>query len=196
MVIGLTGGIGSGKTTVLNMFKKYNIPVYVTDIEAKKIMNTSKEVKTKIVELLGEESYVKGVLNRKYIASKVFKNKKVLKDLNNIVHPAVHKDFKSFVNFYKNADYIIYESAILFENENEHLCDKIIVVTADDEERIKRVMRRDHIKKEEVLTRMSHQWSQEKKVAKADFIIENNNSNNLEKKVKQIHNKIMQMYFL
>ncbi len=190
MVVGLTGGIGSGKTTVLNLFKELGVPVFIADVEAKKLMNGSTEIKKRIVALLGQEAYVDGILNRPYIASKVFKDRLLLSKLNAIVHPQVHKALNSFAETHTHHNYVLYESAILFENKNEHLCDKVIVVTAPLEVRIQRVVKRDQVKESEVLLRMEHQWSQEKKVEKADFIIENDDDAGLQKKVIAIHKKI------
>lgn len=190
MVIGLTGGIGSGKTTVLNYFKKLGVSVYIADIEAKKIMTDSEEVKLKIIDLLGREAYADGGLDRKYIADKVFENKKLLKQLNAIVHPAVHHHFNEFVK--KNSEpYLVYENAILFENQSENRCNKVIVVAASLENRIERVIKRDKVEREAVLARMKNQWSQEEKIAKADYVIYNDEFVNLEQKIIEIHKELI-----
>lgn len=191
MVVGLTGCIGSGKTTVLKEFEKLLIPVYIADIEAKKIMRTNVSVKGAIKELLGEESYVGEDLDRGYIADKVFHNKELLNQLNKIVHPAVHKHFKEFVKK-QTAQYLVYENAILFENKNELFCDKVIVVTASEKNRIDRVMKRDGVSKEDVLARMKNQWSQEDKIAKADFILENMDALRIKEQVLKIHKQLIQ----
>lgn len=191
MVVGLTGCIGSGKTTVLKEFEKLLIPVYIADIEAKKIMRTNVSVKGAIKELLGEESYVGEDLDRGYIADKVFHNKELLNQLNKIVHPAVHKHFKEFVKK-QTTRYLVYENAILFENKNELFCDKVIVVTATEKNRIDRVMKRDGVSKEDVLARMKNQWSQEDKIAKADFILENMDALRIKEQVLKIHKQLIQ----
>lgn len=186
MVVGLTGGIGSGKSTVARAFQELGVPCYIADLEAKKLMVESSQVRAAIIDLLGEEAYEDNNLNRAYIASKVFKDKELLAQLNAIVHPAVHKDLKDFVAR-QTSSYCLYESAILFENKNEHLCDKIIVVTANLEERIQRVMKRDGVGREAILERINNQWSQEKKIEKADFIIKNNVEEELKEQVLQLH---------
>lgn len=194
MVVGLTGGIGSGKSTVLTEFEKLGVPTYIADVEAKKIMNSSEEVKSQIKALLGEKAYLNDVLNRRYIAEKVFSDKKLLKQLNAIVHPAVRKHFQDFIKM-QTTPYLVYESAILFENNTDALCDKVVVVTADLEERISRVIKRDGVSRASVLERMNNQWSQEDKVKKADFIIQNNHIEQLESQVLKLH-KQLQTYSL
>lgn len=192
MIVGLTGGIGSGKSTVLKMFQSLGVPIYQADIEAKNIMVHSQEVKKNIINLLGEDSYQNNELNRTYIAQKVFNNKELLAALNAIVHPAVHKHFKNFVAK-QTAQYLVYENAILYENNSEHLCDKVIVVAADLEDRISRVMKRDKLDREAVLARMNNQWSQEDKIKKADFVIHNSNLEELVKEVAIVHNQLLKM---
>lgn len=191
MVVGLTGGIGSGKTTVLKEFEALGVPVYIADVEAKKLMNTSDEIKLKLRDLLGHQAYVNEELNRSFIADKVFTNKELLSKLNTIVHPVVHQHFKEFVKK-QTAVYLVYENAILFENKSEKLCDLVIVVAANLEDRIKRVMLRDGVDKESVTRRINNQWSQEDKIALADYVINNNDQSKLKEQVNQIHVKLMQ----
>lgn len=192
MVVGITGGIGSGKSTVVKEFIKLGIPCYIADVEAKKLMLNSKNLQTKIVALLGKKAYQNNTLNKSYIASLIFNNKELLQQLNAIVHPAVHQHFKEFANKNKTP-YCVYESAILFENKNEHLCDKIIVVTASLEERIARVMKRDGVERNLVLERINSQWSQEEKVKRADYTILNNNKSFLEQQVQQLHKEFLSL---
>ena len=149
IVVGLTGGIGSGKTTVAKMFEDLNIPVYNSDQEAKLLMVNSKQLKVKIKELLGKNAYDKKVLNRKYIADKVFTNPELLAELNAIVHPAVRKHFIDWV-VKQDSAYVIQETAIIFENSSQSKYDKIILVTAPEEVRIQRVMDRDKISIENI----------------------------------------------
>jgi len=137
--IGLTGGIGSGKTTVANIFAKLGVPVYNADIEAKNLMNTNLELKAAINKLFDGKAYVNGVLHRKYIASIVFANAKKLKELEQVVHPAVRKDFCQWVKKQK-ADYIIVENAILHKTGMDKLVDLVVTVTANDEKRFKRLL--------------------------------------------------------
>ena len=137
-VVGLTGGIGSGKTTVANYFRELGVPVYISDTEAKRLMNGSKKVREKIVALFGLKAYENGELNRKHISSKVFSDKEKLEALNRIVHPAVRADFQLWKQG-QQAPYVVYEAAILFEQGGNRSCDFTILVTADREKRIARL---------------------------------------------------------
>lgn len=163
MVIGLTGGIGSGKTTISKMFEEIGIPVYISDKEAQKIIETNARVKESIKSLFGELAYVDGKYNRKYIAEIVFKNKYKLQKLNDIVHPLVAKHFEEWKQL-QSSLYVIKEAAILFESGAYRNCDFIITVTAPEEERIRRVVERDGVTEEAVRERMKNQWSDEKKI--------------------------------
>ena len=172
MVVGLTGGIGSGKSTVAKMLEELGVPVYNSDIEAKNLMVTSKVLKRKIVALLGEQSYSKNELNREYIASLVFNDRALLQKLNEIVHPAVRKHF---IKWSKKQDhpYVVQETALLFENGSNYLYDKTILVTAPKDIRVARIVARDGSTKQQVLQRMQNQLGDEQKLALADFVIEN-----------------------
>lgn len=189
-VIGLTGGIGSGKTTVANFFKELGIPVYIADDEAKSLMNTSTEVKSKIIGLLGEKAYPDGILDRKYVAAQVFNSPEKLEKLNSIVHPAVATDFENWKNS-QNSPYVIYEAAILFEKGGHKKCDAVILVTAPYEERIKRLKNRDKSSEEDIEARMKHQWSDSKKRKLADFEIKNLNLQNSREQVRKLHEIIL-----
>jgi dephospho-CoA kinase len=171
-IVGLTGGIGSGKTTVANFFKELGVPIYIADVEAKNLMAKNAELQQKIKSLFGEDAYLNGELNRKYIAELVFKNPEKLRALNNLVHPAVAEDFKKWINT-QNAAFVIKESALLFETGDYKNCDVIILVKAPLDERISRVMKRDTASKEGVMDRISHQWPDEKKENLSNYIIEN-----------------------
>ena len=192
MVVGLTGGIGTGKSTALKMFASLGVPVYQADVEAKNIMVNSVKVKVDIINLLGEQSYQNKELNRSYIAQQVFNNKKLLQQLNAIVHPAVYKHFKDFV-IQQKSPYLVYENAILYENNSEQLCDKIIVVAADLEDRIARVIKRDAVSREDVLARMKNQWTQEDKIKKADYVIYNHNLKDLKIEVEALHQQLLKI---
>ena len=148
MIVGLTGGIGSGKTTVAKLFSNLGVPIYNSDIEAKKIMISNQSVIADIKELLGNEAYKGNLLNKGFISNKIFNNKKLLEELNKIVHPAVRLHFSEWVKSC-NSLYVIKEAAILFESGAYKECDAIITVTAPLEERINRVMYRDKISEEE-----------------------------------------------
>ena len=189
MVVGLTGGIGSGKTTVVSFFKKFsNVAIYIADVEAKKLMNSSSVIKNKLIKEFGEQAYKNNKLNRTFIADIVFKNKKKLKALNSIVHPEVENHFQEFVFNNNKKDYILYENAILFENKSNFFCDYIITVSAPIETRIKRVVLRDNSTKEEVLNRIRNQWPVEKKTLQSNYIIHNRSLKNTENQVNKIHN--------
>lgn len=189
-VIGLTGGIGSGKTTVAMLFKEYGIPVYIADDEAKRLMNTSSEIKRGLCELLGDRAYVNDSLDRKYVADIVFKNPEVLNKVNAIVHPEVSKHFKEWLKE-QSAQYCIKEAAILFESGSYKDCDLTILVKAPFEERIKRVMKRDHVTKKDIMLRMKHQWTDEIKEGLADIILDNTNIETTKLAVKEIHESLM-----
>lgn len=171
-IIGLTGGIGSGKTTVANEFASHGIPVYITDQEAKKIMQSYTILK-QIHDEFGDSVFDNGVLIRERLSEIVFNNSERLAKLNSIVHPAVKEHFKQWLSGYQNEPCVIYESAILFESGSYKECDFIINVIAPLEMRIERVIQRDKTTREKVLERMKNQWNDEEKSSKSDFIIEN-----------------------
>ncbi|MES2851817.1 MAG: dephospho-CoA kinase [Bacteroidota bacterium] len=171
-IIGLTGGIGSGKTTIANYFKSFGIPVYIADDEARKIMQ-SVEIISAIKNVFGDTVFENEKLNREELAKIVFNNPEKLEKLNNIVHPAVKKHFEQWLLQHTAAPYVIYEAAILFESGSYKNCDLIITVTAPIESRIQRVVERDKTTRELVLKRINAQWTDEQRISKSDFIIEN-----------------------
>lgn len=191
-IIGLTGGIGSGKTTVSNMFAALGVPVYNSDTRAKQLMVTSEELREEIAELLGEASYRDGELQRKYIADKVFKNPELLKALNALVHPAVKADFQQWAAK-QEFPYVIQEAAILFENGSYPAFDKMILVVAPEEIRITRIEARDKTSREAILDRMKYQWDDARKMALADYIIDNTNLEDTRKQVAQIHAELLEL---
>ncbi|MHA7058971.1 dephospho-CoA kinase [Aquimarina sp. M1] len=188
--VGLTGGIGSGKSTVAKMFAKFDIPVYIADDEAKKLMSEETTVKKQIVDLLGVKAYSNKGLNRTYIANKVFNNKELLEKLNQIVHPAVATHFNAWKKEQKST-YVIKEAAILFENGGYNHCDFTILVTAPEEVRIERVLKRDNSTRSQVVARLHNQWKDAKKIPMADFVIQNMNLEETWLQVKKIHNKLI-----
>lgn len=188
-IIGLTGGIGSGKTTVAKLFTELGVPVYNSDLKAKKLMQDSKKIRTAIIDLLGEKSYVLQKLNKKYIADKVFGDKELLQKLNAIVHPAVREDFISWIKN-KRTPYVIQEAAILFENNSYKVFDKVILVKAPKEARLERILARDNISREEILARMKNQWHDSKKIPLADYIIENTDLEETKLQVEKIHRQL------
>ncbi len=195
MIVGITGGIGSGKSTVVKFFSEFkNIAIYIADEEAKKLMNNSKEIKTKLIEIFSESVYKNNTLNRPFLANIVFKNKEKLTLLNSIVHPIVHKHFQDFIAKNKDKDYILYENAILFENGSNKLCSKIITVTAPKHIRIKRVVNRDKTTEENVKNRIKNQWCESKKLLQSHYIIENLDLKKTKTFVKKTHQRIITFY--
>ena len=173
-VIGLTGGIGSGKTTIANYFATMGIPVYIADDAAKKVMQ-SENIVQQIKTTFGDSIFEKEILNRSKLAEIVFNNADKLAQLNAIVHPAVKSDFELWLQENKKYDYVIYEAAILFESGRYKECDVIITVTAPEEIRIERVVKRDNTTREQVLSRMKMQWNDEKRISLSNFVINNSN---------------------
>ena len=186
-VIGLTGGIGSGKSTVAEFFKELNVPMYVSDIEAKKIMHKNPLVVASVKKLFGEEAYLDGHLNRQYIAGIVFQDKSKLSALNAIVHPAVHNDFQEFC-LRQKADYVVYESALLFENKSESQFDAVVLVVAPLELKIERIQKRDGATREEIEARIQNQLSDEIKMKKTDIILHNTDLEKMKAEVQKLHN--------
>ena len=189
-IVGLTGGIGSGKTTVARMFATLGIPVYNSDIEAKKLTQTSEKIRKELILLLGEEIFADGVLNRKLMANKIFNDNILLKKTNAIIHPKVAEHFRQWAAAQKTP-YVIKEAAILFESGSAALCDVVIMVTAPEKERIRRVMERDGVSEEDVRARMDNQWSDAKKIELSDFVIENYILSQTQKQVELIHYQLI-----
>ena len=191
MLVGLTGGIGSGKSTVLAHFKRFeNVAVYNADEEAKNLMNTSTVIKEKLLVLFGEKAYKNNHLNRDYIAGIVFSDTERLKQLNAIVHPEVHKHLKSFVQKNQHKAYVLYENAILFENKSDVFCDVIITVEVDMATRVERVVARDKTTPEAIRRRIQHQWLDAKKVLLSHYIVYNYDRNTLNDQIIKIHNNL------
>lgn len=171
-LIGLTGGIGSGKTTIARHFISWGVPVYFADDEAKKILYLPEAV-TEIRDAFGEKAFTDGVPDRQKIAGIVFSDTEKLDTLNRIIHPKVKQHFLDWAASHHDKPFVIKEAAILFESGSYKDCDAIILVTAPKEIRIKRVMQRDGMTREKVLERMGNQWEDERKLALSDYIIEN-----------------------
>lgn len=188
--VGLTGGIGSGKTTVAKIFELLEIPVYYSDIEAKKLLNEDKQIQEAIIRSFGQV-YLSKKINNKKLASIVFNDENKLQTLNNIVHPAVNNHFDKWVDEHSAYKYIIKEAAILFESGSHKNVDKIITVTAPFEIKIERVCKRDNISEKEVLARIDKQWSDEEKIKLSDFLIHNDNQNMIIPQIIEIHQKLI-----
>ena len=190
IIVGLTGGIGSGKTTVSNIFKDLGIPVYIADVEAKNLMNSSKVIKRKLIELFGSRAYENDQLNRTYIASKIFNDDTYLKRMNAIIHPKVANHFKHWLQK-QTSKYVIKEAAIIFEHNMQSQYDYIITVIANEENRIDRILKRDNTTKDKIVSIMKHQLSDEEKVKLSDFVIINDILEHTKEQVLNIHNSIL-----
>ena len=198
MIIGITGGIGSGKSLVAKeLYSFENTVYYHADEEAKKLVNTSSSIKNKIIKIFGKESYLDGKLNRKFISELVFKDSVLLGKLNGIIHPEVKIHFKNFIKSQKVHALILYENAILFETNSDLLCDIIISITAPKELRIKRVMLRDNVAKNQVQAIIKNQWSDGKRNLLSNYSIENIEKEETMLKIKYIYNILTknQLYF-
>lgn len=171
-IIGLTGGIGSGKTTIAKYFQSFGIPVYIADEEAKKIMQSA-EIIEALKKEFGNAVFDNDLLNREKLAKIVFNEPEKLEKLNFIVHPAVKKHFDQWILQQENAPFVIYEAAILFESGRHKDFDIIITVTAPKESRIERVIARDKSTRDLVLKRMNSQWTDKQRIEGSDFVIQN-----------------------
>lgn len=187
--IGLTGGIGSGKTYVAQFFEKKGIPVYYSDNRAKQLMIANDEIRLKISSIFGSEGYKNGQLNRSYLAQSIFSNHNLKEKLNNIVHPIVRKDFDNWCS-QQSSSILINEAAILFETGSYKSFDYTILVTAPLTLRIQRIIQRDNTTKKDVEKRIKNQWTDEKKQALASFVIRNDGITNIPKKVEEIIHEI------
>lgn len=192
--IGITGNIGGGKTTVSKIFEIFGIPVFYADDAAKKVMTTDAELIADLKKAFGEEAYFEdGSLNRKYIAGIVFNDEKKLAKLNSLVHPAVFRAFYTWAAQIQEVPYVVKEAALLFESDSYKMCDKSIMVAAPLELRIKRVMQRDGLSREEILSRNARQLSEEEKIKLADFVIRNDDTELVIPQVLVIHQQLISL---
>ncbi|WP_341214797.1 dephospho-CoA kinase [uncultured Wocania sp.] len=189
-IVGLTGGIGSGKTTVAKAFMALGIPVYIADEEAKKLMLKSKVIKRKLIQVFGDEAYVDGALNKPFIANVIFNDSSYLEQINAIIHPRVAKHFKRWM-LKQTTPYVIKEVAILFENGGHKNCDYVITVIAPIELRFERLLKRDQTTKQKIKAIMKNQWSDDDKIKLSDFVINNTTLENTKKQVAEIHKQIL-----
>ena len=189
-IVGLTGGIGSGKSTVLNQFENLGINTYCADEAAKKLINSDKHLIKSIKNLFGDNVYENNILDTVMLSKIVFEDPHKLKSLNSIIHPAVANDFESFIKT-KNGDYIVKEVAIIFETNTEDNYNKIILIRAPLEERIKRLILRDNLSREDVIKRVNNQIDDSTIIDNCDYIIENNNLKDLKEKVLKIHKDLI-----
>jgi len=190
-IVGLTGGIGSGKTTVAKEFSKLGVPIYIADDEAKKLMNSSKTIQRELVALFGEEAYKDQKLNRPYLAKLIFNNEALLQKMNAIVHPKVADHFKNWLKK-QDAPYIIKEVAILFENGSYKQCDYVITVTAAIETRKERLLKRDVTTVAKIEAIMNNQWPDQKKIERSQFVIYNDILEDTIVQVQKTHNSILE----
>ena len=189
LVVGLTGGIGSGKTTVAKYFNALDVPVYNADDEAKKIMMSSK-VRSQIIAVLGENAYTEKGLDRALLRAAIFGNDEIRLKINSIVHPAVAKHFQEWV-LKQSSPYVIKESALIFEIGIQDQYDLILLVVADKDERISRLLSRPGMTTSAILSIMDKQWSDKEKLAKSDFVIPNNDHSEAGRAVLKIHTEIL-----
>lgn len=191
--VGLTGGIGSGKTTVAQIFEVLSIPVYYADTAARALMNQEPELKKKIIASFGSDAYTNGELNRSYLGSVVFRDREKLNLLNSIVHPVTIRESENWMNSQKTP-YAIKEAALIFEAGLEKHLDYVIGVTAPESLRIQRVVERDHVPREKVLERMRNQMDEKEKISRCDFVIQNDVNTALLPQVLAIHTNLLKVW--
>lgn len=188
--VGITGGIGSGKTTVCKVFRVLGIPVFEADTTAKQLMNTDAELREKLIGLFGAAVYQPDqTIDRKYLAGIVFTNPSLLAQLNELVHPVVRKAFEEWY-LIQHSPYVLHEAAILFESGFYRMMDKTITVVTSEKQRIERVVKRDKLTVELVKQRMKNQWSDDEKIKLADFVIGNNDRELIIPQIVEIDKKI------
>jgi dephospho-CoA kinase len=172
--VGITGGIGSGKSTTCKHFESLDVPIYDTDTRAKFVTNNNPEIRKQIIDIFGEESYVDNQMNRRYISSIVFNDKTKINSLNSIIHPYVAEDFNNWIAEHQNHTYILKETAIMFETNSHKELDKVITVYAPLDIRIQRIKLRDPQRtEEEIMWIINQQMSEEKKIKLSDYVIYN-----------------------
>jgi dephospho-CoA kinase len=188
--VGITGGIGSGKTMVCSVFESFGIPVYYADTRARELMTENDHLKSELIQYFGDRIFENNQLNRTKLAQIIFNNSDALNYINSIVHPAVGNDFGSWVQLQEGSKYVIKEAALLFESGAYKHLDILITITCPEELRIERVMKRDGISRDQVLSRIRNQWSEEKKVQLSDFIVRNDGLHSIIEQANDIHDKI------
>lgn len=187
LIVGITGGIGSGKSTVCRIFQLLGVPVFEADAVAKNLYHSNPEIKSGLIRLFGKDIYTTNdQLDRKKLASIIFTNEIHLAQVNELVHPVVRKEFENWLKLHKNVPYIIHEAAILFESGFYKLMDYTLLVTAPEKQRVARVVARDGVSEQMVRERMQKQWSEEKKQLLASKILVNDNKNLMIPEIIQI----------
>ena len=185
--LGITGGIGSGKSTICKIFKSLQVPVYHADDRAKYLVSADKEIQNDIISVFGEKAFTHSTYNREYIASVVFKDKNKLESLNRIVHPRVEKDFSDWYQK-QNCSYIVHEAAILFESGVYKQMDYTLFIDAPVNYRIERVVKRDKVSEKQVIVRLNNQWPADKISEMADWVIVNDGKTLILPQILEIHN--------
>ncbi len=183
--IGLTGGIGSGKSVVARILETMGFPVFYSDEEARRIVESNPSVKTNIIELIGPEAYQEEKYNRTFVSEKVFRNSDILNQLNQIIHPAVRQSFELFIEENKS-EFVFNEAAIFFETGAYSAFDETVLVCAPKELKISRIQKRDGLSREEIILRMEKQWSDDKKRELASFSIENDESHSVLEQIQDM----------
>jgi len=189
--VGITGGIGSGKSLICTAFSQLGIPIYFADYEAKQLIKANPEIRAGLINLFGEAIYLpSGEIDRKKIASAIFNNKELISKINSIIHPRVRARYEQWLMQYQYIPYTLHEAAITFETGLYKTMDYMILVTAPEAVRIQRVAQRDNSSKEDILNRMKNQWPDEKKIPLAHFIIENDDHHLVLPKIIEIDKKL------
>lgn len=196
LLIGLTGGIGAGKTLAAKIFELLRVPVFNADTEAKAIMSNDPKVRAAVIEVFGSKAYSRQEPNRKFLARRVFSNDEMREKLNAIVHPAVGEAFKQWVKDHSDKPYVLKEAAIIFETGGESQLDGVILVTAPEGLRIQRVTKRDKVSENQVRDRMGAQWTDEEKLKKSDYHIVNDEKTAIIPQVLTIHEALLQKALL
>ncbi len=192
--VGVTGGIGVGKTTVGQIFETLGAPIYKSDDRAKILMNSNDQLKSQIIEAFGYDAYNRDKqLNRSYLATVVFNNPKKLQVLNSLVHPAVLEDYRNWFSEQNNVPYTIKEAALMFETDSHKSMDCIIVVTCPINLRIDRIVKRDHMKRDEVLKRIENQMSDKQRLEKAQYRVKNDGKQSIIKQTIDLHHKFLNL---
>ncbi|MBS1763195.1 MAG: dephospho-CoA kinase [Bacteroidetes bacterium] len=190
--VGLTGGMGSGKSTVAKIFQILGVPVYFADIEAKRIINTDPKIQKEITSYFGEKSFVGGKLNKQYISANIFSDRARINHLNSIIHPATIRDANDWMAK-QTFPYAIKEAALIFEAGSEVYLDNVIGVSSPLPLRLKRIQSRDNLAVDEILLRMSNQMDEDLKMQQCDFVIYNDEENMLIPQVLELHSKLLQL---
>ncbi len=188
--LGITGGIGSGKTTVCKIFESLGVPVYYADIRAKEIVAQNLQLRQELIQTFGEDAFINGEYNRAYIASVVFADKAKLEILNNIIHPHVLNDWEQYCQQYQHLPYIIKEAAIMLETDSKQTIDKVALVYAPKDIRLERVMKRDGVDAATIKARMVMQMPEEEKLQLADVVIYNDMQHSLIEQVLALHKQL------